>query len=476
MLTSGGEKSIRTELAPLRVRTRYYYKYYYDYKIMPSGPVHKAIHDNAALFDAPRPAVTNRLGKKRTEELIQADGDTWQEYLAVCEKPETKPANAAPRLSFFGKLNKKKSGKSASASAANNNNGGNSGNSGKGVNLTIRSYFQNQRTGKKVWDEPPSGASNIVPASEEMRRMADIQLSELYVATSKNAASCTGIGGSGAETTGRDDRKTKKSVSGGLFQRGNHLGGSRTDVNTNSHSNSSGDSKPKGPMDREACSSASGKSDRRIRYKPGSALADAAARGRDANGQRRGSTFSDRQLQQAIALSFAENQGGRSDRDRNRNRRADSEDEILRRVLEESRREAMAASTSTSTSKSASRSKSPRTTNSKPVEREVVKRASRKSTKSSTSTTSASSSSFRKHPPPPAVITTTKTAASELFDPYGQDREPSPMHKQDRRQQALLPDAPLPSASRRQPSGSERSRPSSRSNSKTKLPDQAGFV
>ena len=84
---------------------------------------------------------TNRLGK---DHKIVADGDTWQEMMAVCE----------PR-------NYKKN------------------NDGSGPSLVIRSYYQNTRTGKRVWDEPPSGATNIIPASEEMRKMATLQLNEL---------------------------------------------------------------------------------------------------------------------------------------------------------------------------------------------------------------------------------------------------------------------------------------------------------
>lgn len=66
-----------------------------------------------------------------------ADGDTWQESLAVCE--------------LAGKL-------------------------------TIRSFFSNQRTQERIWDEPPSGASHVVNASDVMRKMAKIQLQEMQIA------------------------------------------------------------------------------------------------------------------------------------------------------------------------------------------------------------------------------------------------------------------------------------------------------
>ena len=70
------------------------------------------------------------------------DGDSWQETLAVCEVPS-------------------KDGTSAK--------------------MTIRSYYVNLRTSERVWDEPPSGASHILPATEEMRKMADVQLQEMQI-------------------------------------------------------------------------------------------------------------------------------------------------------------------------------------------------------------------------------------------------------------------------------------------------------
>jgi hypothetical protein len=45
--------------------------------------------------------------------------------------------------------------------------------------LTLRPYFQSQNTGQRVWDEPPSGASNIVYATVESRKMAQAQLEEM---------------------------------------------------------------------------------------------------------------------------------------------------------------------------------------------------------------------------------------------------------------------------------------------------------
>lgn len=66
-----------------------------------------------------------------------ADGDTWQETLAVCEMADR---------------------------------------------LMIRSYFSNKRTRERQWDEPPSGASHVIHASESMRHMANAQLQEMEIA------------------------------------------------------------------------------------------------------------------------------------------------------------------------------------------------------------------------------------------------------------------------------------------------------
>ena len=70
------------------------------------------------------------------------DGDVWQETLAVCETPVTKNGQ---------------------------------------VKMMIRSYYSNQRTGDRVWDEPPSGATTILPATEHMRQMAQAQLQEMQI-------------------------------------------------------------------------------------------------------------------------------------------------------------------------------------------------------------------------------------------------------------------------------------------------------
>ena len=106
-----------------------------------------------------RPTVTAKLGKNHT---VQADGDTWDEILAVYEKSKRSNSTAnsssflGGTLSYFG--GKKKNNKNK-----NNNTSSNTGSKSKSNSksvLIIRSYYQNRRTNKKVWDEPPSGVSS----------------------------------------------------------------------------------------------------------------------------------------------------------------------------------------------------------------------------------------------------------------------------------------------------------------------------
>jgi hypothetical protein len=120
----------------------------------------KGTNDAPKQEDSFEARPTNRLGK---DHKIVADGDTWQEMMAVCEAPEEAPGDE---------------------------------DSGR---LVIRSYYQSIRTNERVWDEPPSGATNVIPASDEMRRMATLQLEELHVVdTSKK-------------------KKKKKSIIGKMF-------------------------------------------------------------------------------------------------------------------------------------------------------------------------------------------------------------------------------------------------------------------
>ena len=189
---------------------------------------------NELLLEA-RP--TQRLGNQR----IEGDGDTWQETLAVCEAPSAGSTTT----------NKSKNG-SKSTSAP-----------GK---LIIRSYFQNTRSGKRVWDEPPSGASIILPATQEMRRMAELQLTELQIVT-----------GSAEEA----DSNAKKEQTAEPKKRRGFLGF--------------------GKKNKESSTPTSASAPPKIRYKPGSSLL--------APNPRTSSQDNDAQLQEAIARSLAESQG-----------------------------------------------------------------------------------------------------------------------------------------------------------------------
>mmetsp|Transcript_17440 Transcript_17440/g.49270 ORF Transcript_17440/g.49270 Transcript_17440/m.49270 type:complete len:453 (-) Transcript_17440:76-1434(-) len=110
-----------------------------------------------------------RQSKRMQEANLQADGDSWQETLAVCESPPP------------------------------------------GSKLIIRSFYQNTRTGKRVWDEPPSGASKIMPASDEMRRMAQIQLRDMQVVVHpvEDAAPA-----SASSSSAKDSKKNKRGFFG----------------------------------------------------------------------------------------------------------------------------------------------------------------------------------------------------------------------------------------------------------------------
>ena len=112
-----------------------------------------------------------RVGKN-----VQADGDTWQETLAVCEAPD-------------------------------------------GSKLVIRSYYQNVRNGKRVWDEPPSGASNIKPATDEMRRMAQLQMQEMQVVTGKVEGIDAPPSSNNRSKRGDKDKSKKGKGMGGFFFR-----------------------------------------------------------------------------------------------------------------------------------------------------------------------------------------------------------------------------------------------------------------
>jgi len=86
-------------------------------------------------------AYEPRRSNKTTGVKINADQAVWKERLAVCESVTD---DGLPKL-------------------------------------TIRSYYRNQFTQERVWDEPPSGASEIIFASTEQRKKADLQKQEMQL-------------------------------------------------------------------------------------------------------------------------------------------------------------------------------------------------------------------------------------------------------------------------------------------------------
>ena len=96
----------------------------------------------------------------RVSTVLTSDNDIWTEYLAVVEMLDPSKRN--------GKYH-----------------------------LQIRSFFESSNTGKKAWDEPPSGATNIIWASEEARNLAELQLKDVKIIDNVNSV-----------TLGMDNSKT----------------------------------------------------------------------------------------------------------------------------------------------------------------------------------------------------------------------------------------------------------------------------
>ena len=178
---------------------------------------------------------------------IQADGDTWQETLAVVVKESTTESRQPQQL-------------------------------------MIRSYFENSRSGKRVWDEPPSGASHVRAATEEMHRMAQVQLQEMQIVVS--GIPTTTSTGTAASTPAHDDHGTKEKRRGFLF------GFGKKKISNDDQNNDT-----------------SSAMSHRIRYKPGSNLLAARPSKHGKDVKTTATTGEDLLLQQAIAQSLAQQQG-----------------------------------------------------------------------------------------------------------------------------------------------------------------------
>ena len=133
-------------------------------------------------------AYQARRSNKTAHTTIAADGAVWKERLAVCEGVTD---DGLPKL-------------------------------------TVRSYYRNQHTLERVWDEPPSGASEIIFATSEQRKKADLQKQEMQLTLDElppdlvqesQHSSSSGSGGQSSLASsggggGSADKKTKGSFFG----------------------------------------------------------------------------------------------------------------------------------------------------------------------------------------------------------------------------------------------------------------------
>lgn len=116
-----------------------------------------------------------RRSQHVSNDVTPSDGDVWHEKMAVCEG--TTPTGE-PKL-------------------------------------IIRSFYRNKRSGERVWDEPPSGASSVVHATCEMRKKAELQKEELQLTLEMIPPE---IESSMASATTSKDSKNEKSGFLGRFR------------------------------------------------------------------------------------------------------------------------------------------------------------------------------------------------------------------------------------------------------------------
>ena len=265
---SGGNASAAAALSPRSATT----------------PTSSGINNNNAQFSARRSARVS------TKKFAEGDNDTWHENLAVIENPQASAAAAAAATSS--------SGRSSSNDKAGN------GTASEGTaeaipQLTLRSYFQSQSTGQRVWDEPPSGASNVVYASEEVRRMALIQMEDLQVSTDVVRAVSDAVRAEEGDEEDGSGRAVKNGGGkGGKSAKPKVLGRFKIGRKPSSNSAEDGDNNAK-------ANQKGGQRQRKIRYKPGRAPYGATA----AYNQ----SIDEAQLERAKMLSLQELGGGDGD-------------------------------------------------------------------------------------------------------------------------------------------------------------------
>ena len=160
------------------------------------SPSSSTLQQHHLTDEAPSDDFFARRSPRVAAGRFVADNDTWVEALAVCELPSNNRRGGDSSKRGGGLLSKfkSKSNHSSSNSNANNENKFTANIHHNDMNLTsttevelaqaaqrltLRPYFQSQNTGQRVWDEPPSGASKIVYATAEARKMAQAQLEEM---------------------------------------------------------------------------------------------------------------------------------------------------------------------------------------------------------------------------------------------------------------------------------------------------------
>ena len=197
--------------------------------------------DSGAEFAA------RRSGRVSTGKFA-ADHDTWQENLAVVEQPRSSPTGSdggrgggggggggggwtrrsLPRIPLRGERSSlfSRSEASAAASARVAEDADRAAaaaaaaeeeeeeEEGAAPALALRSYFQSGRTGQRVWDEPPSGASNVVFATEEVRRMAEVQMRDLQVSGPATVRAASAAAGAASAEAGRGSGSGRPKVLG----------------------------------------------------------------------------------------------------------------------------------------------------------------------------------------------------------------------------------------------------------------------
>lgn len=145
-----------------------------------SDYVASAIPQEQIPEQLPRTDFSARRSGRVATGQFEADNDTWVEALAVCEvaKDNNKKPTTTPKGGLLKKL-KSKSSMGSSENLASMQQQEDAEMAMAAQRLTLRPYFQSRNTGQRVWDEPPSGASNIVYATAEARKMAQAQLEEM---------------------------------------------------------------------------------------------------------------------------------------------------------------------------------------------------------------------------------------------------------------------------------------------------------